>query len=155
MTAYPVYFLLRLDEEEPAVEPNFGVQIAGHLVCQLSAEEGAAAAEPVPGEAGEALGAQTAGEVIAADGFEGMDFAADQGQRVEGNLTVRGGADLDVGFSVADIFGNLILDAGRVSGIKAFAFVAAGTGNYTLLFDNRHSPFASKAVDIIATVWRR
>ncbi len=77
------------------------------------------------------------------------------GQRVEGNLTVRGGADMDVGFSVSDIFRNLILDAGRVSGSKAFAFVAAGTGNYTLLFDNRHSPFASKAVDIIATVWRR
>ena len=76
------------------------------------------------------------------------------GQRVEGNLAVRGG-DLDVGFSVADPFGNLIVDAGRVSGTRAFAFVAAATGNYTLVFDNRQSLFASKAVDVIATVWRR
>ncbi len=75
------------------------------------------------------------------------------GQRVEGNLAVRGG--LDVGFSVADPSGNFVVDAERVSGSRGFAFVAAATGNYALGFDNRHSLFASKAVDIIATVWRR
>ena len=77
------------------------------------------------------------------------------GQRVEGKLTVRGGSDLDVGFSVADIFGNIIVDAGRVSGSRGFAVVAVATGNYTLVFDNRHSLFTSKAVELTATVWRR
>ncbi len=70
-----------------------------------------------------------------------LDFGAAQakrvqilvqlGQRVEGNLAVRGGADSDVGFSVADPSGNFVVDAERVSGSRGFAFVAAATGKYT------------------------
>ena len=77
------------------------------------------------------------------------------GQRVEGDIVVRGGANLDVRFVAEDPFGNLVVDAGRVSGSSGFAFIAATTGRYSLVFDNSYSLLASKAVDLTATIWRK
>ena len=61
---------------------------------------------------------------------------------------------MEVRFVVEDPSGNLVVDAGRVSDSKRFAFVASTTGQYSLVFDNSPFLFASKAVYLTATVWR-
>ena len=75
--------------------------------------------------------------------------------RVTGELTVQGGSGDDVEFSVTDPAGNTILNAGRISRLHSFSFIASTDGNYTMNLGNTFSIFSNKAVTYSFTVfWR-
>lgn len=83
-----------------------------------------------------------------------------EGQRIEGTVTVRAvsRADsglLDVTFLAKDPSGQVTMNAGKVTGTESFAFVAAKTGRYDLVLDNSHSLLTPKAVNIVAQVWSK
>lgn len=68
-----------------------------------------------------------------------------KGDRVEGYFTVVGGNG-DIDFRIKDPYGSVILDAGRVTGRRDFAFTAEFSGTYTYYFDNTFSLITSKTV---------
>lgn len=74
-----------------------------------------------------------------------LTWALDKAEKIEGYFTVRGGGD-DVDFHIKDPYGSVILDAGRVTGRRDFAFTAEYSGAYTLYFDNSFSIFTSKTI---------
>jgi hypothetical protein len=72
-------------------------------------------------------------------------FVLSQGDRIEGYFTVLGGGN-DINFNIKDPYASTILDAGRVTGRRDFAFTAEYSGAYTLTFDNSFSILTSKNV---------
>src|SRR5438132_1593800 len=52
----------------------------------------------------------------------------------------------DVGFSLSDPQGRVLLQPGRVSGVYQFWFTAVSDGQYLLTFDNSFSIFTGKDV---------
>lgn len=69
----------------------------------------------------------------------------EEGERIEGYFTVRGGND-DVKFYIKNPYGAIILDAGMMTGRHDFAFTAEHTGVFTLYFDNTFSLLTSKTI---------
>jgi hypothetical protein len=62
--------------------------------------------------------------------------------KVEGSIRV---ASNDINFDIRDRFGNVILHAARVTN-RRFAFIAATSGGYSLVFDNTFSSYRNKIV---------
>ena len=75
-----------------------------------------------------------------------LTFFLKQGDRIEGEFTVRGGND-DIIFYIKDPYGNIIYEpAGQVHGWHKFSITASSNGAYTLYFDNTFSLITSKSV---------
>lgn len=78
--------------------------------------------------------------------YDLLTFFLKQGDRIEGEFTVRGGND-DIIFYIKDPYGNIIYEpADRVYGWHKFSITASSDGAYTLYFDNTFSLITSKAV---------
>ncbi len=72
-------------------------------------------------------------------------FTLNQGDVVEGNITVTGGLTNDINFNVTDPNGNTIVTLSRVTQ-SPFSFQAETSGTYTLIFDNSFSLLTSRSV---------
>ena len=90
--------------------------------------------------------------IVAAGAEKYVGLTLDARNRVEGSVSVEGGGGNDVNFYFTDPFGNNVLEAGRVSGNRSFAFIAASSGEYRLYFDNSFSIFSNKVVNYTATI---
>lgn len=74
-------------------------------------------------------------------------LALNQGDVVEGNITVTGGFTNDVNFNVTDPNGKTVVSFSRVTQTP-FSFQAETTGTYTLIFDNSFSLLTSRSVTL-------
>lgn len=72
-------------------------------------------------------------------------FTLNQGDVVEGNITVTGGLTNDINFNVTDPNGNTIVSLSRVTQ-SPFSFQAGTSGTYTMIFDNSFSLLTSRSV---------
>ena len=70
-----------------------------------------------------------------------------QGDVVEGNITVTGGLTNDINFNVTDPNGNTIVSFARVTQTP-FSFQAETTGTYTMIFDNTFSILTTRSVTL-------
>jgi hypothetical protein len=74
-------------------------------------------------------------------------FTLNQGDVVEGNITVTGGLTNDINFNVTDPNGNTIVSFARVTQTP-FSFQAQTTGTYSLIFDNSFSILTTRSVTL-------
>jgi hypothetical protein len=70
-----------------------------------------------------------------------------QGDAVEGNITVTGGLNNDVNFNITDPNGETVVSYSLVTQTP-FSFQAETTGDYTLIFDNTFSLLTSRSVTL-------
>ncbi|MFC2003899.1 emp24/gp25L/p24 family protein [Chloroflexota bacterium] len=68
-------------------------------------------------------------------------------QGVKGSFNIEGGQE-ELGFSIRDPDGKMVVSAGKVSHSHTFAFTAAESGAYQLRFDNTSSSKVSKLVSL-------
>ncbi|MCJ7761543.1 emp24/gp25L/p24 family protein [Candidatus Bathyarchaeota archaeon] len=77
-----------------------------------------------------------------------LTFNLNQGQRFSGSLSISGGSGNDIDFWVTNSVGATILNLGRVSQGRQFAFTADRDGGYTLHFGNTFSLISTKTVTL-------
>ena len=77
-----------------------------------------------------------------------LTFNLNQGQRFSGSLSISGGSGNDIDFWVTNSVGATILNLGRVSQGRQFAFTADRDGGFTLHFGNTFSLISTKTVTL-------
>lgn len=89
---------------------------------------------------------KTQSQEVAPLHYHMLTFFLEQGDRIEGEFTVRGGDD-DIIFYIKDPYGNIVYEPpGQVHGWHKFSITASSNGAYTLYFDNTFSLITSKSV---------